>query len=85
MRAKYTGLHALRHFYALLAGSTGRKTAGSALPPKTVQERLGALHHCPNHGYLFAPVPREPMMPTELASAEAALLEVSADMDATCH
>jgi integrase len=40
LAAKYTGLHALRHFYASLC--INRKAdGGMELPPKTVQYRLG--------------------------------------------
>jgi integrase len=40
MKAKYTGLHALRHFYA--SWLINRKEEGGlGLPPKVVQERLG--------------------------------------------
>jgi integrase len=40
VRAKYTGTHALRHFYA--SWCINRKTDGGLeLPPKIVQERLG--------------------------------------------
>jgi integrase len=38
--AKYTGLHALRHFYASWLINR-REDGGLGLPPKTVQERLG--------------------------------------------
>jgi integrase len=40
MRAKYTGLHALRHFYASWCINR-RADGGLELPPKVVQERLG--------------------------------------------
>lgn len=40
MKARYTGLHALRHFYA--SWCINRPTDGGlGLPPKVVQERLG--------------------------------------------
>jgi integrase len=40
VKAKYTGLHALRHFYA--SWCINREADGGlALPPKVVQERLG--------------------------------------------
>jgi integrase len=40
MKAKYTGLHALRHFYA--SWSINREVDGGlGLPAKVVQERLG--------------------------------------------
>jgi len=38
--AKYTGLHALRHFYASWLINP-KELGGQALPPKVVQERLG--------------------------------------------
>jgi integrase len=38
--AKYTGLHALRHFYASLCINS-REQGGLGLLPKAVQERLG--------------------------------------------
>ncbi|RVD46945.1 site-specific integrase, partial [Mesorhizobium sp. M2D.F.Ca.ET.140.01.1.1] len=40
MRAKYTGLHALRHFYASWLINR-LEDGGLALPAKMVQERLG--------------------------------------------
>lgn len=40
MTAKYTGLHALRHFYASLCLNS-RDDGGFGLLPKNVQERLG--------------------------------------------
>lgn len=39
-RAKYTGLHALRHFYASWLINR-KEDGGLGLPPKMVQERLG--------------------------------------------
>ena len=39
-KAKYTGLHALRHFYASLCINS-RESGGLQLQPKAVQERLG--------------------------------------------
>jgi integrase len=39
-KAKYTGLHALRHFYASLCINS-REDGGLGLLPKSVQERLG--------------------------------------------
>ena len=39
-QAKYTGLHALRHFYASWLINP-EKNGGQNLPPKVVQERLG--------------------------------------------
>ncbi|MEY9167262.1 integrase [Sinorhizobium fredii] len=38
--AKYTGMHALRHFYASWCINR-REDGGLALPPKVIQERLG--------------------------------------------
>jgi len=38
--AKYTGMHALRHFYASWCINR-REDGGLALPPKVVQERMG--------------------------------------------
>jgi integrase len=40
MTAKYSGLHALRHFYASWCISR-QQDGGLGLPPKMVQERLG--------------------------------------------
>jgi hypothetical protein len=40
LAAKYTGLHALRHFYASWCINR-RQDGGLELPPKMVQERLG--------------------------------------------
>lgn len=40
MRAKYTGIHALRHFYASWLINR-KEDGGLGLPPKSVQERLG--------------------------------------------
>ena len=40
VHAKYTGLHALRHFYASWCINR-RQDGGLELPPKVVQERLG--------------------------------------------
>ncbi len=40
LRAKYTGLHALRHFYASWCINR-RADGGLELPPKMVQERMG--------------------------------------------
>ena len=39
-KAKYTGMHALRHFYASWCINR-KEDGGMALPPKIVQERLG--------------------------------------------
>jgi integrase len=40
MQAKYTGLHALRHFYASWLINR-KRDGGLELPIKTVQQRLG--------------------------------------------
>jgi len=40
MEAKYTGLHALRHFYASWLINRVRD-GGLELPPKSVQARMG--------------------------------------------
>jgi integrase len=40
MQAKYTGLHALRHFYASWCINR-RADGGLELPPKMVQQRMG--------------------------------------------
>ena len=70
--AKYSGFHSLRHFYALWCINR-REDGGLALPPKSVQERLGhstiALT-MDTYSHLF---PRANDA-SELASAEAALL-----------
>jgi integrase len=54
-RAKYTGLHALRHFYA--SWLINPKSAGGLeLPPKVVQERLGhssIVMTMDTYGHLF--------------------------------
>lgn len=72
MKAKYTGLHSLRHFYASWLINR-REDGGLGLPPKSVQERLGhstiALT-MDTYSHLF---PRTDDT-AELASAEAALL-----------
>ena len=39
-KAKYTGMHALRHFYASWCINR-TEDGGLGLPPKNVQERLG--------------------------------------------
>ena len=39
-KAKYTGLHALRHFFASWLINR-KEDGGLGLPPKVVQERLG--------------------------------------------
>jgi integrase len=71
-KAKYTGLHALRHFYA--SWCINRKVDGGLeLPPKTVQARLGhasVVLTLDRYGHLF---PRGDDG-AELAAAEHALL-----------
>jgi integrase len=72
VRAKYTGLHALRHFYA--SWCINRKIDGGLeLPAKVVQERLGHSSitvTLDTYGHLF---PRGDDA-DELAAAETALL-----------
>lgn len=70
--AKYTGLHALRHFYASWCINR-RVDGGLELPPKVVQERLGhasIVITMDTYGHLF---PRGDDG-AELADAERALL-----------
>jgi len=71
-KAKYTGLHALRHFYA--SWCINRKADGGLeLPPKAVQERMGhssIVMTMDRYGHLF---PRGDDS-AELAAAERALL-----------
>lgn len=53
--AKYTGLHALRHFYASWCINRV-EDGGLALPPKTVQERMGhssIMMTMDTYGHLF--------------------------------
>jgi integrase len=55
VRAKYTGLHALRHFYASWCINR-RADGGLELPPKVVQERLGhssIVMTMDTYGHLF--------------------------------
>lgn len=71
-RAKYPGLHALRHFYASWCINR-RADGGLELPPKVVQERLGHSTIAMTldvYGHLF---PRHDDS-EELAAAERALL-----------
>jgi integrase len=71
-RAKYPGLHALRHFYASWCINR-RADGGLELPPKVVQERLGHSTIAMTldvYGHLF---PRHDDS-EELATAERALL-----------
>jgi integrase len=70
-RAKYGGLHALRHFYASCGASTGKSTAGS--PLKMVQERIGHASitmTADRYGHLFPSGDDD----AELAAAEKALM-----------
>lgn len=76
LEAKYTGLHALRHFYASWCIN---RTAdgGLGLPPKVVQERLGhssIVITMDTYGHLF---PRGDDG-EEMAAAERALLGLNA-------
>lgn len=72
VRAKYTGMHALRHFFA--SWCINRPADGGlGLPPKVVQERMGhssIMLTMDRYGHLF---PRGDDA-DELAAAEAALL-----------
>jgi integrase len=72
VRAKYPGLHALRHFYA--SWCINRRTDGGLeLPAKVVQERLGhssIMMTMDIYGHLF---PRGDDS-AELAAAERSLL-----------
>ena len=72
MAAKYTGMHALRHFYASWCINR-RADGGLELPPKVVQERLGHATIAltmDRYGHLF---PRGDDG-AELAAAERTLL-----------
>ena len=72
VRAKYTGLHALRHFYASWCINR-RADGGLELPAKVVQERLGhssIMMTMDVYGHLF---PRGDDS-AELAAAERSLL-----------
>ena len=74
-RAKYTGLHALRHFYAWWCINR-RAEGGLDLPAKVVQERLGhssIMMTMDVYGHLF---PRSDDS-EELAAAERSLLGVA--------
>ncbi|SDP45912.1 Site-specific recombinase XerD [Phyllobacterium sp. YR620] len=73
LRAKYTGFHAIRHFYASWCINR-KEDGGLALPPKMVQERLGHSSitlTMDTYGHLF---PRNDDA-EELAAAEQALLQ----------
>jgi integrase len=54
--AKYTGVHALRHFYASWCINR-KKDGGLELSAKMVQERMGALIHHSHAGHLRSLVP----------------------------
>lgn len=72
-KAKYTGLHSLRHFYASWCINRP-EDGGLGLPPKVVQERLGhssILMTMDTYGHLF---PRGDDA-DEMAAAEQALLK----------
>jgi integrase len=72
LQPKYTGLHALRHFYASWCINR-REDGGLELPPKVVQHRLGhssIMVTMDTYGHLF---PRTDDG-SELAAAETALL-----------
>lgn len=71
--AKYTGLHALRHFYASWCINPVDR-GGQGLPPKVVQERLGhssIVMTMDTYGHLF---PAGEDAKGRLADAERALL-----------
>lgn len=72
LKAKYTGMHALRHFYASWCINR-KEDGGLGLPPKVVQERLGhstIAMTLDTYGHLF---PRGDDT-EEMAAAETALL-----------
>ena len=72
LKAKYSGMHALRHFYASWLINR-KEDGGLGLPPKMVQERLGhasIVMTMDVYGHLF---PRGDDA-DELAAAGAALL-----------
>lgn len=75
MAAKYTGLHALRHFFA--SWCINRKADGGLeLPPKTVQERMGhssIVMTMDVYGHLFPSTDDS----EALAEAERALLSAA--------
>lgn len=71
LRAKYTGIHALRHFYASWLINR-KEDGGLGLPPKSVQERLGHSTIALTMGIYSHLFPRTDDA-SELASAEAAL------------
>lgn len=72
-KPKYTGLHALRHFYASWCINPVER-GGQGLPPKVVQELLGhssIVMTMDTYGHLF---PRNEDADQKLAAAERALL-----------
>jgi integrase len=72
-RPKYTGLHALRHFYASWCINPVDR-GGQGLPPKVVQDRLGhasIVMTMDTYGHLFPP---SDDAAKRLADAERALL-----------
>lgn len=72
VKAKYTGLHALRHFYASWLINR-KEDGGLGLPPKMVQERLGhasIVMTMDVYGHLFPRLDDG----NELADAASALL-----------
>lgn len=72
-KPKYTGLHALRHFYASWCINPIDR-GGQGLPPKVVQELLGhssIVMTMDTYGHLF---PRDDDADQKLAAAERALL-----------
>jgi integrase len=72
-KSKYTGLHALRHFYASWCINPPDR-GGQGLPPKVVQERLGhssIIMTMDTYGHLF---PAGDDAHKRLADAERALL-----------
>jgi integrase len=72
-KPKYSGLHALRHFYASWCINPIDR-GGQGLPPKVVQERLGhssIVMTMDTYGHLF---PAEQDAEKRLADAERALL-----------
>jgi integrase len=72
-KPKYTGLHALRHFYASWCINPIDR-GGQGLPPKVVQELLGhssIMMTMDTYGHLF---PRSDETDQKLAAAERALL-----------
>ena len=72
-KPKYTGLHALRHFYASWCINPVER-GGQGLPPKVVQELLGhssIVITMDTYGHLF---PRNEDADQKLAAAERALL-----------